>query len=120
MYGCTTYEVVLPYECFARSDPVTGTKEWRDRVSVNIWLLSIDDISSVTTKVSDCQRQLEIYIKLPSILDYHRLDERNSLCYYWEDTGNAIYPEMHVRSIAQRKRLCHFPGIRMKKFTSEW
>jgi hypothetical protein len=55
MYGCTTYEVVLPYKCFAWSDPVTGTKEWRDRVSVNIWLLSFDDILSVTTKVSNCQ-----------------------------------------------------------------
>jgi hypothetical protein len=62
MYGATTYEIVLPCECFALSDPVPGTGEWRDRVSVNVWLLSIADVTTVKATVSDCYQKLLIWI----------------------------------------------------------
>jgi hypothetical protein len=78
MYGATTYEIVLLYECFAWSDPVPGTGEWRDRVLVNEWLLSIADVTTVKATVSDCHQKLLIWIKLPKIFGYHKLEARRT------------------------------------------
>jgi hypothetical protein len=109
MYAATAYEIVLPYECFAWSDPVPGTGNWWDRVSVNVWLLSVADVTTVKATVSDCHQKLLIWIKLPKIFDYHKLEERNSRMYYYKKSNKPIYPHTHVQSIAQKKALMTLP-----------
>jgi hypothetical protein len=105
MYGATMYEIVLPYECFAWSGPVPGTGEWRDRVSVNVWLLSIADVTTVKATVSDCYQKLLVWIKLPKIFDYHKLEERNSRMYYYKKSNEPIYPPTTYGVLLKKKPL---------------
>ena len=74
-YGSTVSEIVNPYEIV----PWAAQKRdgFENHCSVFIWLQSVLCVTTVTPVVSDCQRKLEVYTKLPSILDKNRLDERN-------------------------------------------
>jgi hypothetical protein len=45
MYGATTYECVLPFEIIVWSEPVVLTNDFRDRISFNLWLLSMADVT---------------------------------------------------------------------------
>jgi hypothetical protein len=80
MFGTTTYECVLPYEIIVWSEPIMKNDDFRDRISFNMWLLSMAEVdeNTVVARVTDDLQHLEIYMKLPSILDVQRVDERNA------------------------------------------
>jgi hypothetical protein len=76
-----------------------------------MWLLSLAEVdeNTVVVRVTDDLQHLEVYIKLPSILDIQRVDERNARLYVEKITGSAIYAPTHVRSIAQKRALLSLP-----------
>jgi hypothetical protein len=66
-YGSTVKEIVNPYEIVPWSAQVQDN--FRNHCTVFVWLLSVLCVSTVTTRVSEDQHKLEIFTKLPSILD---------------------------------------------------
>jgi hypothetical protein len=101
-YGSTVKEIVNPYEIVPWS--VQVQENFRNHCSVFIWLLSVLSVTTVTTRVSDDQRKLEIFTILPTILDKDRVDERNARCFR-DSSGQPLYPPSHIRSVSHKQAL---------------
>jgi hypothetical protein len=117
MYDATTYKRVPPFENIVWSEPRVLTNDFRDRISFNLWLLSMADVSgdNVVVRVTADMQKLEIYIKLPRILDLQQVDERNRLLYVDKSTSANIYARTHVWTIAQKKALQSLPCTKDSK-----
>jgi hypothetical protein len=103
-YGSTVKEIVNPYEIVPWS--VQVQENFRNHCSFFIWLLSVLSVTTVTTRVSDDQRKLEIFPILPSILDKDRVDERNARCFR-DSTGHPCthhhtYEAFHTSRLSVR------------------
>jgi hypothetical protein len=101
-YGSTVKEIVNPYEIVPWSEQVRDLS--CNHCSVFVWLLSVLCVKSVSTRVSEDQRKLEIFTKLPSILDKDRIDERNEKCFK-DSFGMPLYPSTHIRTVSHKQAL---------------
>jgi hypothetical protein len=54
--------------------------------------------------MSEDQHKLEIFTKLPSILDKDRVDEWNAKCFK-NSRGEPLYPSTHIRSVSHKQAL---------------
>jgi hypothetical protein len=54
--------------------------------------------------VSEDQRKLEIFTKLPLILNKDRVDERNARCFK-NSRGEPLYPPSHIHSVSHKQAL---------------
>jgi hypothetical protein len=107
VFGSTTNEIVLPFSVVPWYREI-DKKEWSVHCTVDVWLLSINSVTTVFAEVSECQHKLHVFICLPEILDIYKVDERNLKLYYTE-SGEPIYPESHIRAVSQKMALMTLP-----------